>query len=172
MSEGTLAGAIRDIERAAGGVHSRAARAAGIGVSTWRHLRAGRAPSRATQAKIMDAQRRARLSARRQRFITGTPVVGIHALVRVSQDERRRRMVVSGWAAPGLDHGRGGGVHIHDVLPEVVDLWLDRRDAEAATRVEDAIADGLDGPVRLLDVYEIRFMESDSEGSLWQRQKA
>lgn len=165
VSEGTIAGAIRDVERAAGGVHARAAQRAGIGVSTWRHLRAGRKPSKATTEKLLAAQRRARLSSTRERKLRGRPVIGVWAETRISNDERPRRMLVSDW----VDKRKPGSPDVHDVMPEVTELFLQGRDREAADLFTTAVDGGVAGDLHLLDVKEIRVFDHHPEGVAWQR---
>lgn len=144
------------------GSESAAARALDIPRRTWRRWAAGETtPPPARFAPIKQAGRRVRLSATRERFLRGRPHIVVDALVRVSSDERPRKMLISGWP------DRAGRPPITGMMNDVLDAWLQGRDMAAADAFVAPIDGGVDGDLVLVDVNAIRFFGKRGAALAW-----
>lgn len=137
------------------GTGPKAARALGIPGRTWRRWAHGdNRPKHDRWVLLKLAQRRIRLSATRERFLRGTPNIVVWAGVRVSEDERDRKLLVSGW--PDSDPN----YPITGMMGPVLDAWLKGHDNAASAAFLAPINGGVDGEVTFTDVYEIKFYKS------------
>lgn len=156
---------VADVMAATGWSPKAAAAFAGIPYSTFGHIRRGRAPSARNFGRLRDAQRRARLTPDRERMLRGRPHIGVQADVVISQDSRDgRKMLVSGWPPRKRGHRS-----VNDTFPEVLDLWLARRDREASALFTAAIDAGVDGDMAMSNITHVTFFESRGEALAWLR---
>lgn len=143
---------------------------AGISARTWRRVRANPGGSFAlkTREALRDAQRAGRVPPERLDMLRGTPIIGVHALVRISRDIRERKIILSNWTSPDTGTAAGDGTGL---MRRVLVPWLKRDDQTAAGVFLAAISAGLTGDaggrreVELVDVYEVRFWPPDEEGA-------
>jgi len=144
----------REIERAIGGSHTDVARALGVPRTTWRNWRQGRQPKPAAFELLRRAQRRARLSPARERFLRGDPAVRVYGWVRVSKDLRLRVLRVStysSWIRP---------------MPDIVDAWLAMDDARAEALFLAPIEREIGG-LHLEEIIDIRAFKNEAAADHW-----
>lgn len=150
----------------------------GISDRTWRRLRAdpGHGFAKATLDALRAAQRVARVSPARARLLRGSPIIGVAAVVRVSSDERDRRILLSAWLNPGASVRAGDQTGL---MSDMLDSFLAGRDGQAAEQFRAACESGLDGgtgsgrSLELVDVHMIRLWPPGPAGGSaalqWQR---
>lgn len=160
----TVAQMVADLEERHGG-RKGAAAAAGIGYSTWGHLKAGRHPSAASMARLTAAQRHARLTDERADELRRAPSIVIHARVKISSDDRTRPLRIGQWT-DGMQRRR-----MDEVQSAIVDAWLRHDDATAAKLLEGVVESGLNllpGSFgQHVDVRSIRVFQSEWAGDTW-----
>lgn len=160
-SEKNLGRTLAELERAYGSA-SAAARQLDIPRRTWRRWKAGEGTPKPDRLGVLkSAIRRVRLSATRERFLRGHPHIVVDAYVRISSDERPRKMLISGWP------DRPGRPPITGMMNDVLDQWLQGRDMAAADAFVAPIDGGVDGDLTLVDVKAIRFFGKRSDALAW-----
>lgn len=149
----------------------------GVSDRTWRRLRAdpARGAAKGTLDALRAAQRAVRVSPARTRLLRGTPIIGVHAVVRVSSDERDRKILLSSWLNTGSAVSAGDATGL---MRDVLEDWLAGRDDAASDRFRAAMESGLSGgaggrQLELVDVKAIRFWPPGRTGGsaaiMWQR---
>lgn len=147
----------REIERAIGGTYSDVARALGVPRTTWRNWRRGQRPKPGAFAVLQAAQRRARLSPKREAFLRGRPAVRVYADVTVSRDTRTRVLRVStytSWHAMGR-------------FNPILDAWLQGDDHRAALLFLAVIEREI-GSSTSLDNARIRTFRNEAQAGHWE----
>lgn len=147
------------------GTRIAASRAAGIGYSTWRHLRAGRTPSVATGRRLT-ASWRGLLMRHADAFATWPGIVW-YGLVSISNDNRVRALNVGRW---NDDAARR---RFDAVQADVVDAWLAGDDQRAVELFATPVMAGLSFNARehrfVLDSYDLRFFPTQGAADTWVR---
>lgn len=149
----------------------------GISARTWRRLRAdpSHGYAKGTVDALRAAQRVARVSPARARLLRGTPIIGVHAVVRISNDERDRKIILSSWLNPGRPVSAGDHTGL---MRAVLGEWLGGDQDAAAGLFTAAMESGLNGPgngrsLRVVSVKSIRFWAPGRAGGSaamqWQR---
>lgn len=145
-----------EIERAIGGRHSDVAKKLGVPRTTWRNWRQGARPKPAAFELLRRAQRRARLSGKREAFLRGRPAVRVWADVHVSRDIRTRVLRVSTWVSWDV-MGRFG---------PILDAWLQLDDARAAELLLAVIEREI-GASTTLDNPSVRTFKTEAQADHW-----
>lgn len=156
----SLGGVLAELEHAAGGGRHAArdaAAAAGVPGRTWRRWKAGaNRPTPAGWGRLLDAQRRARLPRGREQWLRRDPGIGVHAIIKVSEDERERKVIISGWR------------HRPD-SKTVLNRWLRRHDdAGAAAEIIGAMVQEIPG-LEIIDTFAVRFFQRHGDAQHWAR---
>jgi hypothetical protein len=146
----SVAGMVRELERTHGTRPPE-----GISADTWRRLRKdpGRRIADLTRAVLWAAQRRARLTAAREKTLRSPwPKIEVRADVQFSNGIQYDRWLhVGTWRdTPGR-----GAPYLDGMLRRVLDAWLAGGDDEASARFLAPIRHHLNHDVILLDVHEV-----------------
>lgn len=156
-SEGTdVVRMTREIERAIGGKYSDVARALGVPRTTWRNWRGGARPKPAAFELLRRAQRRARLSGKREAFLRGRPAVRLWADVAISRDTRTRVLRISTWVS----------WHAMGRFGPILDAWLQLDDTRAAELLLAVIEREI-GSTTALDNPYLRTFRTEAQADYW-----
>lgn len=150
-----------------------AARAAGVGHSTWQGWLKGRRPRPAGFARLQALQRRVRLPEARERWMRKGHIV-VRGWILFSGKPEKFRRLVTDWPhipkAPRTSQPQG-------MQGRILNAWLAANDVEAVAMLMDVLVAsmseyvGKEIEVQIADIYSIRWYETRGEALYAMRQR-
>jgi hypothetical protein len=150
--------------RARFGTDKAAAAAAQVPRSTWGFWKAGvRRPKPGRMDTLRAFQRRSRVPADRARWLPSPESqIGLHLIFRVSNDERERKIIITGWR----DTPRVIGMQ-----RRIMNHFYAMDGSSAVDEIVDALGAGVNGDAHIVKMIDIRWFETRAEALEWNLQK-